>query len=133
MHASCFNNAAPFLVITCAGLAWQTLQLPKLSISQQIREAGFNNTERMDDQQCELEVLKLKFQKSEAARENQWGEIESLKKQGEESNVVGQLFRLYGGWYILFGYESIELSWLFGEPVMEWSDLSFFWVVYGVK
>jgi len=52
-------------------------------------EAGFNNTERMDDQQWELELLKLKFQKSEAARENQWGEIESLKKQGEESNVVG--------------------------------------------
>jgi len=43
----------------------------------------------MDDQQWELELLKLKFQKSEAARENQWGEIESLKKQGEESNVVG--------------------------------------------
>ena len=35
---------------------------------------------------------------------------------------------------IYFLAESIELSWLFGEPVMEWSDLSFFlWVVYGVK
>ena len=33
-----------------------------------------------------------------------------------------------GGWYILFGYESIELSWLFSEPVMEWSDLSFLYL-----
>ena len=37
--------------------------------------------ERMDDQQTELEDLKLKFQEFEATRENQRGEIESLNKQ----------------------------------------------------
>ena len=60
-------------------------------------------SEKMGDQQSELEDLKLKFQKSEAARENQRGEIESLKKQGER----------------LFGSEFIGLSWLFSEPVIE--------------
>jgi len=35
----------------------------------------------MDDQQTELEDLKLKFQEFEATRENQRGEIESLNKQ----------------------------------------------------
>jgi len=39
----------------------------------------------MDYQQSELEDLKLKFQESDAARENQRGEIESLKKQGEKA------------------------------------------------
>ena len=43
--------------------------------------------EKMDDQQTELEDLKLKFQESKAARENKRGEIESLKKQGEEINA----------------------------------------------
>ena len=42
----------------------------------------------MDDQQSDLGDLKLKFQESEAARENQMGEIESLKKQGEETNAL---------------------------------------------
>ncbi|XP_039853533.1 uncharacterized protein LOC120711922 [Panicum virgatum] len=40
-------------------------------------------SEKMGDQQSELEDLKLKFQESEVARENQRGEIETLKKQGE--------------------------------------------------
>jgi len=44
--------------------------------------------EKMDDQQTELEDLKLKFQESKAARENKRGEIESLKKQGEETNAL---------------------------------------------
>jgi len=57
----------------------------------------------MDYQQSELEDLKLKFQESDAARENQRGEIESLKKQGEESNAM----------------ECRELFWLFSEHVME--------------
>ena len=68
---------------------------------------------KMGDQQSELEDLKLKFQKSEAARENQRGEIESLKNQGER----------------LFGYEFVELSWLSCYRV---TCLFCFWVVYEV-
>jgi len=34
-------------------------------------------SEKMDDQQSELEDLKLKFQESEAARENHRGQIEA--------------------------------------------------------
>ena len=59
------------------------------------RQGSITLREKMDDQQCELEDLKLKFQKSEAARENQWGGIESLKKEGEESNaLLRRLLRL---------------------------------------
>jgi len=65
----------------------------------------------MDDRQSELEDLKLKFQEPEAARENQRGEIESLKKQGEK----------------LFGCEFVELSWLSCYRV---TCLFCFWVVY---
>ena len=57
----------------------------------------------MDDKQTELEDLKLKFQEFEATRENQRGEIETLKKQGER----------------FFCCEFIGLSWLFSEPVIE--------------
>ena len=52
------------------------------------RQGSTTLREKMDDQQCELEDLKLKFQNCEASRENQWGEIESSKKQGEESNTL---------------------------------------------
>jgi len=60
-------------------------------------------SEKMGDQQSELEDLKLKFQESEVARENQRGEIETLKKQGER----------------FFCCEFIGLSCLFSEPVIE--------------
>ena len=69
--------------------------------------------EKMEHQQSELEDLKLKFQEPEAARENQRGEIESLKKQGER----------------LFGCEFVELSWLSCYRV---TCLFCFWVVYEV-
>ena len=48
-----------------------------------------------------LEDLKLKFQEPEVARENQRGEIETLKKQGERFVCC----------------EFIGLSWLFSELV----------------
>ena len=49
----------------------------------------------MDDQQSELEDLKLKFQESEAARENQRGEIESLKSK-ERKAMLWSLESCFG-------------------------------------
>ena len=47
MHASCFNNAAPFLVITCAGLAWHRLCSVAEAVNFVVEsEVGFNNSLR---------------------------------------------------------------------------------------
>jgi len=52
------------------------------------RENSAALREKMEDQQTKLEDLNLKFQESEAARDNQREEIESLKKQEEETNAL---------------------------------------------